>query len=128
MTAHPQAPARRSARQYTRKSPAHGVGIEALCAAVINAAVRDAVGVDDPEEDPISMGKSKYDAMRFLRSEWCQSMLDFLNLPDRTALITRIRKGLPPEVITDLGSAADIEAPRKKAKINLAVQPMLFVL
>jgi hypothetical protein len=104
-------------RDYSRKSPAHGVGIEALCAAVVLSAVRDAQ----------SVGKTRFKALAFLRSAWCGEMLEFLDLPDRATLLAQLRTGLSPEIVVDLGRAAD-DSPPRRAKINLAVQPLLFVL
>jgi hypothetical protein len=91
---------RHTHRTYSRKSPAHGTGLEALCAAVV---------------------------LSFLRSAWCGEMLEFLDLPDRSTLLAQLRAGLSPEIVADLGRAPD-ESPPRRAKINLAVQPMLFVL
>jgi hypothetical protein len=108
---------RHTQRTYSRKSPAHGAGIEALCAAVVLSAVRDAQWV----------GKTRFKALVFLRSAWCGEILEFLDLPDRATLLARLRTGLSSEIVVDLGRAAD-ESPPRRTKINLAVQPMLFVL
>lgn len=108
---------RTAQRTYSRKSPAHGAGIEALCAAVVLSAVRDAQGV----------GKTRFRALAFLRSAWCGEMLEFLDLPDRSTLLDQLGAGLSPEVVVDLGRAAD-ESPPRRTKIDLAVQPLLFVI
>jgi hypothetical protein len=94
---------RHTNRTYSRKSPAHGAGIEALCAAVVLSAVRDAQGV----------GKTRFRALAFLRSAWCGELLEFLDLPDRATLLAQLRTGLSAEIVVDLGRAADESSPRR---------------
>lgn len=94
------------------------MGLEALFAAVILAAVRDACRT----------GECKEEALEFLRSPWCGEILDFLELPGSSQLLKRIRAGVPKEFMVDLGTDPTASSRRAGApKIDVAVQHSILV-
>jgi len=87
------------------RSKGHGVGWDALAAAVVIAAVYDVV------ESP--SGSDRADARAFLESSACDHLLDLLGLPSNTALLARIKDGISPDLRARMGGsypAADLHA------------------
>ena len=108
---------RRVRRQTTprrQRSPDHGVGFNALFAAVVLSAVRDAVSKDQE-------GFAEHDsAFLFLRSDACGAILEHLNLPDQWRLLNIISRGLPAEQRVLLGKSPLRDRRRKYINKTLA--------
>lgn len=85
-----------------KKSRSHGVGWNALAAAVIVMAVRDAAKAEQHHV--------RAEARAFIMSAACDAILDALNLPTNQVLLSVIDNGISQELRVALGSFSTNQA------------------